>query len=372
MPDQTNQSVSSRVPGILPSSQPGPSLKLKLPSIEEILESPLQPVQWILPRMLAAGDICILGGPSYSGKSWIIADLALSWASGRSALSWAPPFIPQRVLWIDEEQSKSEAWHRVRQIAAGRGIGKSDLQDTLLYPETRQGLNFRNRTSFSSVFNLVDDFDPHWVIFDSLVAISRATNENSSTELRQFYQECLQPINSNGRRGIILIHHNRKSNPLAQTAYDYSDSDNLRGAGDIKASADAVLMAWRIGATTFLHSDKARSDPLHGSDPPWDLQLCMQEGGGTGDLTGMYPKVSCLVPPSGNVGNTLVDMVRKVLTDAQTSLSTEDLVAEIKDQHHFEPAKSSLHRALSTLFDAHEITKRKEGRTSFWTVSERG
>lgn len=348
-------------PGILPTSQP--SAVLRLPTLDEILDSPLQPTVWMLPRFLAVGDVCILGGPGYSGKSWIVADLALTWASGFPALSWAPPFVPQRVLWVDEEQSRSEAWNRVRQIVNGRGIPKQALRETFLYPDPRQGINFKSKGHFRGLMKLVEDFNPQWVIFDSLIAVSRAERENDSSELRAFYSDCLQPICNNGQRGVLLIHHTRKSNPASQTSYDFADGDNLRGASDIRNSADSVIMCWRTGGNTFLHSNKARSDLKHGSEPPWDLKLALVESGG-----GYYPKVISEEPPAGKIAAHLDKLIVEALEGSSTGLSTTELTSRINDLHGCSPSETSLYRSLKILSEDHKIQSRKSGRNTYWEL----
>lgn len=249
-----------------------------IPDTEQILTAPLAPTNWMIEQFLSVGDIAILAGPGYSGKSWIVADLAACWATGRSALGWAPRFKPLKVLWIDEENPTEENWLRLRDITSALNIHHEELEGQLIHPITRAGFNSRDPGWTKALAELVKEENPDWIFFDSLTRVAKMANENDVADSNRFYHEFLVPLNDNGRRGIILVHHLRKPSEIALQEGWKPSGAQLRGSSDIYNMADSVLICWRDHGSTFVMSDKARRDAHRGEHPPPTLKLNLVSG----------------------------------------------------------------------------------------------
>jgi hypothetical protein len=298
---------------------------LSIPSIDEILTSPLPPVNWVLPRFLAQGDVAILGGPPYCGKSWIMAELAVSFASGRSAFNYAPSLPPQRVLWIDEENSKEESWTRIREVVKAHNLSADDLRDTFLQPTPRQQFNFRSAKHLLALDKLVESYQPQWVFMDSLTAVAAFREESASRETRSFYTSFLMPLASSGA-GVFIIHHNRKPGiEEGVTTFNPGDFNNLRGSGDIPAVCESILMAWRIDNRVHVHSAKARRDPEHGEIPPKDLILTLNK-----ENSGRRPILSSLSLPFGQKTKAIQNTILTLLGSSPLPLSHPELLEGVR------------------------------------------
>ncbi len=301
-------------------------------------------------RRLAFGDVAIMGGAPYSGKSWVLCELALAWAAGYSAFDWAPAFDPQRVLWIDEENSEGEAWTRIRAIAAARGLNVDDLRSTFFFPRTRQGFSFTKPAAVAELNRVVADLQPHWILFDSLVAIFRMADEKSNTEARAIYNDFLLPlIADHPERGIILLHHNRKPPANPELLIDPKDFNNLRGAGDLVAAVDSVLMIWRKDGNAHIHSAKARRDSNR-AESPWDLTLYLHEAN-----KGRYPKLCSHRPPQDtDQRGTAADVILALLRETKAPLTVTGIVDALSLTDQPVP-RSTVYAALQSLKDSGQI-----------------
>ncbi len=231
-----------------------------------ILEEPDQEPPWVIPGWLSQGDICIIGGEPGSGKSMLALDLALALGQGRPFLGMTTQ--QQRVLYVDEEQPRQLARRRLQMFLRHDQADPANLQLKYLY---ENGLNLDNKTHLDLLTRTTQDFNPDWIILDSLIRFHRR-DENSNTDMSAFYTEVLKPLALQNRAGLVILHH------LAKPSKDRPGlSHRLRGASDIRAMVD---QAWALegdpsGRTRSLTHNKCRWDMTQPS-----LDLSYQEDNG--------------------------------------------------------------------------------------------
>ena len=328
----------------MPTPLPKP-FTFVIPPVADILGSDLPPTDWILPDRVAVGDHCILGGRPFSGKSWLLYELALAWAAGQRAFNWAPAFSRQRVLLIDEENSREEGWSRVRDIAHAMDVSPADLQDTFMYPLPRSGFSFSRPTNYAALIKLIEDFSPKWVLIDSLVGVLRVQDENASASMRNFYNDLVKPLCAERGVGLVFLHHTRKSSTETGAVKDYGDFENLRGSGDLAAASDSILMCWREAHRTTLHSAKARRNPDFGNEPPPDLLITLETING-----GRRPVVDATrFSPQQADSATLADAIVDLLGAAGSPLPAQELLARLRLAGRLDFGRSAFYAALARL-----------------------
>lgn len=90
------------------------------PDLWEFIEEADEPYSWIIPEILERGDRLILTGLEGLGKSMLARQMAVMIAGGMNPFYWAAhdECEPQRVLFIDCENSERQSRRRFRPLAA--------------------------------------------------------------------------------------------------------------------------------------------------------------------------------------------------------------------------------------------------------------
>jgi hypothetical protein len=182
------------------------ALSPRIVGAAEILESPLDPVDYLCPDLkIGRGAPVLFVGESFSGKTLILQDLALAVASGQ-ALWGRFPVRRGRVLHLDYEQGKHLTYTRYRRMARARGILAGDLGDNLnleTLPTTY--LDNRNTDDFARWCEGVD-----LLIIDAFRGACPNTDENSS-EARKPLDRLLHLSEQFGTVCIVVHHMGKPS-----------------------------------------------------------------------------------------------------------------------------------------------------------------
>lgn len=87
------------------------------PDLWEFLDAADSPHDWVMPGLLERGDRLILTGFEGLGKSMLVRQLAVSAAAGIDPFHHDKRFDPQKVLFIDCENSEAQSRRKLRPIA---------------------------------------------------------------------------------------------------------------------------------------------------------------------------------------------------------------------------------------------------------------
>lgn len=221
-------------------------------SVKEIIAAP-RSVTWVVDQRIPKESITIIGGMQGLGKTWLLLDLALELQVGKK---WLGKHLTQvgKVLYIDEESSVSLLKSRLAKL----------LQQKKIQPEQVSGLSFEIGANFNllqepSVKKLtlmIERHKPDVVIVDSLVRVHGA-NENSSTEMAQFFGVIKRLIRSHGVTFIFADHEN-KGVYSAEARGAAPSSNDLRGSNEKGAAVDSVFNFRRTEEGLFLYHTKSR------------------------------------------------------------------------------------------------------------------
>lgn len=213
---------------------PAPSLyrPLNLASQETV------EVDWMVEDVLAQGDIAILFGPPYVGKSVLTMALAVAVATK------APTFLGQplnkhgRVLYVDEENPEQIVRQRMQRL----GLTPEFAKHVRFIHE--QGVRLDNEQGRQKLLAEARNFDPVLIVIDSLTRIHTG-DENNAGEMSRLFNDGIKPLARKTGATTIVLHHANKVE--GGSAYN-----RMRGSIDFGAVIDSGLEAEMMNAPGFV------------------------------------------------------------------------------------------------------------------------
>ena len=209
----------------------------KLPksiTAEELLSTPLPPVKWIIPGLLAAG-LALFAGPSKAGKSWLALWLCLQIAQGNPV--WNREIEPRTVIYFSLEDTFNRLQNRIFQLIDGGDAPERLILQTEC-PSIGQGLE-------EQVESLIHTYrDVGLVVIDTLQKV-RVSDGNGGMYANDYKEAgALKKLADKYGICILLIHHLRK-----QTASD--PFDQISGSTGLMGVADTswVMQRKRMSQT---------------------------------------------------------------------------------------------------------------------------
>jgi hypothetical protein len=163
--------------------------------------------QWLVDGVIPVGSNGIIAGEPKAGKSFTIADLALSLASGTPFLGFRVP-KPVRVGLIAREDYPGLTSWRINALRHGRSWPRMDDFCDNLYVNTRQQsdeLRIDNPSHRQEVIEALTSRSIQFAIFDVLNVLHSA-DENDNTEMRKV-MAYFSEIQAKAKCAIGLIHH---------------------------------------------------------------------------------------------------------------------------------------------------------------------
>lgn len=214
--------------------------------LSALLTKEFPPLVWLVPGLIAQGQLVLLGGRPKGGKSWLVLQLVQCVDTGQSFLGKETKTA--KALYIALEDGERRVYQRCqllkwqpRQAEVLFHVGRFDGSDGLAGP----GLAQIDRLALA--YDLI--------IIDTLIAtLSGGINENDNTRMGLIINE-LARIAHKSDTAVVLVHHTGKSN---------SDDifNTLRGASAIRGGYDVGLLLDRKPdeAEAVLHAESRDVD----------------------------------------------------------------------------------------------------------------
>lgn len=176
---------------------------LRIYSVRDIYEFP--PIEWLASYMLPSNGLGLLYGPSNIGKSFVALDLALSVATGTH-------FLNKRVRQgsviyvaagegVPGQQARLKGWTRERGM---------DLEDAPIHFLT-EAVQLHQPTEMGRFIDLIAEYSPKLVVFDTLARCSAGGNENSVEDTSKAIAAC-DRIREETDAAVVLVHHTGRPN----------------------------------------------------------------------------------------------------------------------------------------------------------------
>lgn len=188
----------------------------------------------VLHGLLREGETMNIIAPPKTGKSWLVLDLAVAVATGRS---WLDRFDTERgdVLIIDNELHAETTANRVPKVARARRVDIDQIAESLFVANLRGGL--QDLVSLGPYFDSLQPGRFRVIVLDAWYRFMPAdTDENDNGAMASLYNR----IDHHAARlgcSFVLIHHATKGSQAAKSITDVG-----AGAGAQSRATDTHLV----------------------------------------------------------------------------------------------------------------------------------
>lgn len=191
---------------------------------------------WLVEQLWLDQGVGIIGGEPKCCKSFMALDLAVSVASGASALREFKVNSPGHVLYFAAEDSLHIVRSRLDGICAAAGI---DLKSLKLQLITAVSLRLDMLEDLERLRRTIDDLRPKLLILDPFVRLHRI-DENNSGEVAPILAG-LRELQRKYGLAVMLVHHAKKGASSSRAG------QALRGSSEFHAWGDSNLYLRRDG-----------------------------------------------------------------------------------------------------------------------------
>lgn len=263
-----------------------PNTRYKLRSAVEVLGT--DPIKWRIKGVIPERGIAAIYGPSGSGKSFLVVDMAISIAKGADWFGYRVKSCPVVYVCLEGEAGLS-----VR-LAACRT--KGSLPAGIEFID--QPLNLLDSKDVRDLVQAIRacEMSEVVVIIDTLNRAAPGMDENSSVDMGHAIQAAKLVQQAVGGL-VLLVHHSGKD-----------ATKGMRGHSSLHAALDAAIEVKRSGEDREWSVAKAK-DGADGKSHPFMLDIVTMGEDEDGD-----PITSCVIRPSAGAG-----VRAKPLTQAQQS-----------------------------------------------------
>jgi hypothetical protein len=224
--------------------------ELTLLSATDVMNKFSGTIEWLVDGLIPRGTSTLFAGWQGRGKSWLIADLAAEIAKGGGKWFGHLDAPAGRVLYVDNENAGNLISRRLQRLLPGKGVTADQLQ---------LGFFIRNRIKLTNSFHMqqlkqkIAEEKPTLVVIDSF-ASCHTLDENSSKDMRYFFDDLIAPIIDEYGCSFIFIDHENKG----QVGVEMHGSKRLRGSGAKGDAADVLLSLNEREGVLVLEHSKAR------------------------------------------------------------------------------------------------------------------
>lgn len=197
-----------------------------------------EPVEWIVPGIIARGAVGFVAGLPETLKTWLLMDLAVESARGGGDWLGTFPVKKARVLYVDQERFKGETQRRFRKLMSAKKLDVNDLKGSLFVrcgTTTRLNLD----ESFRAFRQELLELKPDLVIIDSF-ATFHTENDNDRQAIQPVLERIKQLRNEIGCT-FIFIDHESKSVFNDKELNEAPSAFRMMGSIGKTAAAEFVL-----------------------------------------------------------------------------------------------------------------------------------
>jgi energy-coupling factor transporter ATP-binding protein EcfA2 len=264
--------------------KPRPVTRYKMRSAIELLRS--DPIKWRVKGVIPEQGIAAIYGPSGSGKSFLVLDLAISIAKNAEWFGYRVKSCPVTYVCLEGEAGLSVRLAAYRTKASiPKQIEFIDQPVNLLDSKDLRDLVMAIK---------VNQMGGGIVIIDTLNRAGPGADENSSVDMGKLIQSAKLIQQALGGL-VLLVHHSGKDT-----------SKGMRGHSSLIAALDAAIEVKRSDDDREWSVAKAK-DGADGKGHPFMLEIVNMGEDEDGD-----PVTSCVIRPSAGTGKRA-----KPLTQAQ-------------------------------------------------------
>jgi len=216
-----------------------------------------KPPKFLVPGLIPQNTRTIFAGWQGRGKSFITTDLVIEIARKKGYGKWLGEFDVAHgpVIYVDNENARNLASHRLSQLLAPKGLQSNDLD---LHFVIGNHLKLSDERDYLWLKEQIAKVKPVLVVIDSL-ASCHTLDENSSKDTRYFFDELILPLCEEYGCGMLFIHHENKGTPGVQL----SGGKRVRGSSAHGDAVDQIISLNEKDGVVFLEHSKRRYTKKH-------------------------------------------------------------------------------------------------------------
>lgn len=353
---QVARSMANYAPGTVPwrymsatDTRSIDSSRLRLRTLADAAQIADEPVDWVVPDLLAAGEKAVIAGPPKSMKTWLALHLLRCVACGGDVLEedqWRV-VEPQPVLFVQEEGS-AQRWAR-RLVGTFGG----DLEPPFAYVH-RGGFALTSNEHVEWVIAQAREHDARLIVLDPWQRVTPGVKENDATETGPAW-DAVHRIASETGAAVVVIHHASKGD-------GQPTMDSIRGSSRMAGEVDLIVVLRKKERGTlemFLDGrDLVRADGEDGN-----LEVAY-----TSDRPHEMRTTGVKIKAGGAKQQRTREAVVAVLERATTALSTSGVRAGVATHLGESRTRTAVDQELQALADEGQVTKNAQGkgRPTFW------
>lgn len=225
----------------------------------------------LIKGVLREGHKMLIAGPSKAGKSFLLMNLAVSFAEG---IEWLGLKCMQgKVLYINLELDKVSCEHRFKDIYRGLGISPQNKTNIIIW-------NLRGRAApieklTPSIIRRFKSANLEAIIIDPIYKILGDADENSAGDMSKFcnhFDEIALQCNC----AVIYCHHHSKG----ATGKYMNAADRSSGSGVFARDPDAILDLSELNCDKVIDKYKKQNPDATEGVTAWELSGSFREFGG--------------------------------------------------------------------------------------------
>lgn len=262
------------VPATVFDPKPRPDTRYKMKSASDVLRS--NPIQWRIKGVIPEQGIAAIYGPSGSGKSFLVLNMAISIAKGEDWFGYRVKSCSVVYVCLEGEAGLSVRL-RASQI-------KGSISREIEF--IAQPVNLLDTKDLRDLVTSIkgSQMDGGIVIIDTLNRAVPGMDENSSVDMGHAINAC--KLIQQGLGGLVLlVHHSGKD-----------VTKGMRGHSSLHAALDAAIEVKRSGDAREWSVAKAK-DGADGKSHPFMLEVVNLGQDNDGD-----PISSCVIRPLAGEG----------------------------------------------------------------------
>lgn len=204
----------------------------------ELVQTKAPPRKPVVQGLIDEGALVICAAPPKSGKTWLVADVVVSVASGTPVFDEFQVIRPGPVLWIALEDHERDLRSRLRSIVAGKKLEERVLAN--VFYESRFGIDLLNMDDLAGIVASARMLPtpPRLIVIDPLSDAHSVENENSNAEMKRVLR-CARVLRDLIGCALLIVHHMAKNNDREQKGS--SPFDRFRGASAIRGAYDCGI-----------------------------------------------------------------------------------------------------------------------------------
>lgn len=175
-------------------------------TLDEFIDQPIPPDEWVIPDLLTKGDRTIITGAEGFGKTQLIRQIAICAAAGIDPFTFAK-FDPVRVLYVDAENPKKIMQRRmgeIREFTRYRDLATDDRLWIKRYP---QGLDLGQVSDRLLLRSLCKVFRPDLLVIGPAYKLYVGGGQEKDELLARQVTSTIDGLREEFGFAVILEHH---------------------------------------------------------------------------------------------------------------------------------------------------------------------